>query len=109
MPPDVAAHPVDVNQFVDPVKFQYTVLGALKVMPEQPAKLPMRVPEIGAAVPVTCISRKSISVKLGVAFTTTLYVNPTVLEYQANRRLPAVPVVDHVPEITTVPSMPNDV
>ena len=41
------------DQFCAPAKFQYTVFGVSNVMPRQPRKSPIRVPEIGAAVPMT--------------------------------------------------------
>ena len=51
VPVGVVAQPV-ADQFCAPARFQYTILAVLNVMPEQLVKLPMRVPEIGAAVPM---------------------------------------------------------
>ena len=51
-PPELAAQAL-ADQLLPPAKFQYTVLGVLKVMPLQPLKSPTRVPLMGAAVPMT--------------------------------------------------------
>ena len=51
-PPEVAAQFV-ADQVPPAAELQYTVFGASNVMPRQPRKSPMRVPEIGAAVPMT--------------------------------------------------------
>lgn len=52
VPPDVAAQLL-LDQLAEDGPTQYTVFGVLKVMPRQPLRFPMRVPDIGAEVPVT--------------------------------------------------------
>ena len=51
-PPDDAAQLLP-DQLPPAAVTQYTVFGASNVMPRQPRKSPLRVPEIGAAVPMT--------------------------------------------------------
>jgi hypothetical protein len=50
--PELAAQAL-ADQLPPAAKFQYTVLGVLKVIPLQPLKSPTRVPLMGAAVPMT--------------------------------------------------------
>lgn len=52
VPVEVSDQPLAL-QFCAPARFQYTVLGVSKVMPLQPRRSPMRVPLMGAAVPMT--------------------------------------------------------
>ena len=75
VPVDVSVQPLAL-QFCAPAKFQYTVLGVLNVIPLHSPLLPMRVPLMGAAVPLTYKPRKSASVRLGALFTTRSWEMP---------------------------------
>jgi hypothetical protein len=52
VPEAVVAQPFE-DQFCVPAKFQYTVFGVLNVMPLHSPRLPIRVPLMGDAVPLT--------------------------------------------------------
>ena len=84
VPPLVSAHPV-AFQFCAPARFQYTVLGVLKVIPVLPFRSPMRVPEDHDAAPVAVQSLKSTSVKLVNAAALIVKTLPCVCDTNAMR------------------------
>jgi hypothetical protein len=78
LPPDVSAHPV-ADQFCVPARFQYTVLGAGKLMPLLPPQFPTRVGDDPAAAPAIVMSLKSQSLIDRFA-TFSVLVNPIVAD-----------------------------
>ena len=94
-PPLVKAHPVEF-QFCEPDKFQYTVLGAGKFIPELPPQSPALVGEAPAAEPAIVMSRKSQSFA-EIALAVIVRVVPRVFERTKHLAVAEEPAQVNVP------------
>lgn len=103
VPVDVVAHAVAVHN-PPAARFQYTVFGLVKVMPELPLQSPKLDPVIGAAAPAIVMSLKS-TLSPENALHVSVTVVPTVLE-RMKVRLAGVAPEDtvRVPEIVALPA-----
>ena len=106
VPPDEVAHPT-LKKFCDPAKFQYTVFGEGKVMPELPPKSPPRVTDVPDAVPERITSSKSQLVDTNVPTVSSAVETPrpiVVEEGAINKREEAtdVPTVKVLVTVTGV-------
>ena len=97
VPPDPGAHPVALH-CCDPVRFQYTVLGAGNVMPVLPPQSPARVGDAPDAAPARLMSRKSQSVA-EMALTVRVRGVPIMLDCKKMRRTADAPAQVSVPLI----------
>ena len=101
-PIDVVAHAVAVHS-PPAARFQYTVFGLVKVIPELPLQSPKLDPVIGAAAPVIVMSLKS-TLSPEKALHVSVTVVPTVLERMNVRRAGMAPAdTVRVPVIVALP------
>lgn len=97
VPPEFRAQPVAL-QFCEPVKFQYTVLAAGKVMPELPPQSPNLVPDKVPTAPATTMSLKSRSAGEADQPAAVMVLGvPTVLDLKKMRCVGVEPEAVRVP------------
>lgn len=101
-PPLSKAQPVAFQNCV-PARFQYTVLGASKVMPVLPPASPRAVPDRGVAAPVMVMSVKSTLARPLTAATDTVRAVANTLLATDKRRMMVVLAVVQVPPMVWFP------